>query len=123
MIRSLLFVTLVTATAVHSDALAQPITSRRTFVGKLVTAGAVVATTASNPGMAFAKPTPTRGGKEMIDATHNGTELNGKESGVASGLLGKMGIDDITPDRGSKYSNKGAKPTVMQTANAKNETR
>jgi len=58
MIRSLLFVTLAAASVVRSEALAkaqaaqaQPFGSRRSFVGKLVTAGAVVATAASNPGI------------------------------------------------------------------------
>ena len=133
MIRSLLFVTLAAVSVVQSEALAQaqaqaqPFGSRRSFVGKLVTAGAVVVTTAaSNPAIASAdaKPTPTprqrmAEGKEMVDATHNGTELNGKQSGVASGLLGKMGIDDITPDKGSQYNNKGAQPTATQAANEK----
>jgi len=110
MIRSLLFVTLAAASVVRSEALAkaqaaqaQPFGSRRSFVGKLVTAGAVVATTAaSNPGIASAKPTPTprlgtasadakpppsprrrmSDGKEGSDATHNGTELNGNSNQV-----------------------------------------
>jgi len=30
-----------------------------------------------------------------------------------------MGIDDITPDKGSKYDKKGAQPTAMQAANEK----
>jgi len=80
MIKSLLFVTLAAASVVQSEALAQaqPFGSRRSFVGKLVTAGAVVATAASNP-------TPHRRmteGKKMFDATHNGTELNGKSNQV-----------------------------------------
>jgi|AntRauTorckE5430_2_1112549.scaffolds.fasta_scaffold17139_1 hypothetical protein len=83
--------------------------SRRLFV-KVATTGAVVATAAgSYPGNAQAsqaeEPRKTRsktlrGGKEMSDSTHNGTELNDKEANVAGGLLGKMGLDDITPDKG-----------------------
>jgi len=30
-----------------------------------------------------------------------------------------MGIDDISPDNGSQYDNKGAQPTAMQAANEK----
>jgi hypothetical protein len=42
-----------------------------------------------------------RGGKNASDALHNGTDLNAKESVVASGLLDKMGLNDIAPEKGS----------------------
>ena len=41
-----------------------------------------------------------RGGKGKSDALHNGTDLNKGESAVASGLLDKLGVPDITPDNG-----------------------
>ena len=41
-----------------------------------------------------------RGGKGKSDALHNGTDLNKNESAVASGLLDKLGVPDITPDNG-----------------------
>ena len=41
-----------------------------------------------------------RGGKSKSDALHNGTDLNKNESAVASGLLDKLGVPDITPDNG-----------------------
>ena len=117
MFKSQLFILIVAALAGQSDALAQPPSSRRTFVGRLVTTGAVLVTAgAANPGSARA--VGRRGGKEMIDATHNGTELNGKQSIVASGLLGKMGVDDITPDKGSNYNTKGGKPPAKNNGKA-----
>mmetsp|Transcript_10943 Transcript_10943/g.16421 ORF Transcript_10943/g.16421 Transcript_10943/m.16421 type:complete len:128 (-) Transcript_10943:170-553(-) len=81
--------------------------SRRSFVCKVATtgAGAVVASSAFQASAnAAEEPRQTRsktfrGGKEMSDATHNGTDMNVKEAGVAGGLLGKMGLDDITPDK------------------------
>jgi hypothetical protein len=36
----------------------------------------------------------------MSDALHNGTDLNKGEAAVASSLLDKMGLQDITPDKG-----------------------
>ena len=41
-----------------------------------------------------------RGGKGKSDALHNGVDLNKNESAVASGLLDKLGVPDITPDNG-----------------------
>ena len=41
-----------------------------------------------------------RGGKGRSDALHNGTDLNKGQSAVASGLLDKLGVPDITPDKG-----------------------
>ena len=101
----------------HTDALQCSPFSRRSFIGNLITgtvAGTVIAT---NGNVAWAAETRTtasansdsnrakrsktlRGGKEVMDATHNGTELNEKEVNVAGGLLDKMGVPDITPDRG-----------------------
>jgi hypothetical protein len=118
MFKSQLFILIVAFLAGKSDALAQPPSSRRTFVGRLVTTGAVVVTAgAANPGSARA--IGSRGGKDMIDATHNGTELNGKQAVVASGLLGKMGVDDITPDRGSRYNTKAGSAKPAATAQQK----
>ena len=82
---------------------------RRAFVGNLATMGAgAVAASASFPASAIAADDPRkrrsktlRGGKDVSDATHNGTDLNEKETGVAGGLLGKMGLQDITPDKGA----------------------
>ena len=82
--------------------------SRRAFIGKLGTTASVAAiATTINPSNANA--VGKRGGKEAIDATHNGTDLNGSQATVASSLLDKMGVQDITADKGSQYSttNKG----------------
>jgi hypothetical protein len=87
--------------------------SRRSFVGKLATTGAGAIVASTFPASANAEePRKTRsktfrGGKEMSDATHNGTDMNDKEAGVAGGLLGKMGLDDITPDKGSSAKKSG----------------
>ena len=43
-------------------------------------------------------------GKGASDALHNGTDLNGKQAEVASSLLDKMGLADITPDNGGPSS-------------------
>ena len=50
-----------------------------------------------------------RGGKNMSDALHNGTDLDGGQAAVAGGLLDKMGLSDITPDKGP---NSRAPPTA-----------
>lgn len=67
------------------------------------------------PNIALAADSPAQGKKELLrggknasDALHNGTDLNKKESAVASGLLDKMGLADITPDKGP---NSRAPPT------------
>jgi len=105
-----IFVLIVAFLGEQSDALVQPPSSRRAFVGRLVTTGAIAITAGANPGPALA--VGRRGGKETIDATHNGTDLNGKEAVVASSLLDKMGVADITPDKGTQlnigYGKKGA---------------
>ena len=105
---------------------AMPAFSRRSFFAKAVTTGAVVATAAGTyPGIAQAsgdeEPRQTRskvlrGGKEMSDSTHNGTELNDKEANVAGGLLSKMGLDDITPDKGGGERPKGKAPATNRGA-------
>ena len=81
--------------------------SRRGFFGNVATAGVVAVTAAACPGIASAapeKPKSTRrpafrGGNKVITDTHNGTVLNDKQADVAGGLLGKMGISDISPDK------------------------
>jgi len=41
-----------------------------------------------------------RGGKNLSDALHNGTDLDVEQAAVAGGLLDKLGLGDITPDKG-----------------------
>ncbi len=50
-----------------------------------------------------------RGGKNLSDALHNGTDLDRGQAELAGGLLDKMGLKDITPDKGP---NSRAPPTV-----------
>jgi hypothetical protein len=50
-----------------------------------------------------------RGGKNLSDALHNGTDLDRGQAEVAGGLLDKMGLNDITPDKGA---NSRAPPTA-----------
>ena len=95
------------AITASSEALSQSASSRRAFIGKLSTTASVAAI-ASTVNPSNANAVGKRGGKEAIDATHNGTELNGSQATVASSLLDKMGVQDITADKGSQYSNKGA---------------
>jgi len=90
------------ALSTQTNGLAQTRSSRRSFIGKVAATGAAAVAVGANPGRASA--VGKRGGKEMIDATHNGTPMNGKQDSVAGGLLGKMGLDDITPDKGSSYN-------------------
>jgi len=80
--------------------------SRRSFVTNLATTGAFgIAALTFPTDRACAAPPPSktagrpayRGGNKSITDTHNGTDLNGREAGVASGLLGKMGIDNTDP--------------------------
>lgn len=81
--------------------------NRRNFLAQAgVAATAFVAVV---PNAAFAaEPAATtkpkrgafRGGRGAADDTHNGTDLNTQQASVAGGLLGKMGIPDITPDKG-----------------------
>mmetsp|Transcript_10281 Transcript_10281/g.22878 ORF Transcript_10281/g.22878 Transcript_10281/m.22878 type:complete len:120 (-) Transcript_10281:162-521(-) len=83
--------------------------SRKAFLSKVATTtGALVATGALYPNSALAAPKQKaekkaafRGGKEMSDALHNGTDLNKGQAAMASGLLDKMGLVDITPDKGT----------------------
>jgi hypothetical protein len=51
-----------------------------------------------------------RGGKNMSDALHNGTDLDKGQAEVAGSLLSKMGLVDITPDKGGSSSR--APPTI-----------
>lgn len=105
-----LFLIVAIAILAITQALQAPTFSRRGFVSKVVTTAGAGAVIATHPGSAWAAPTGEkkkkkpafRGGKEVADATHNGTELNTKEADVASGLLGKMGVTDIAPDKDSK---------------------
>ena len=85
----------------------QPGCSRRALLQK--TKDGIIATSLVGmalPQVASAKqPTKQkkellRGGKGKSDALHNGTNLNKGESAVASGLLDKLGVPDITPDNG-----------------------
>ena len=85
-----------------------PVNGRRTFLaqaGVAATAFVVVAPNAALAAESAVKSKPKRGrfrgGRGAADDTHNGTELNGSQADVAGGLLGKMGIPDITPDKGS----------------------
>ena len=80
----------------------QTSTCRRDFISNAVTtaaAGTLLPASASAKEQK-AKRELLRGGKERSDALHNGTDLNTKESEVASGLLEKMGVPDITADKG-----------------------
>ena len=80
--------------------------TRRALVHKLAkSSGAAVASSLLLPNVASAaekkpKKALLRGGKNASDALHNGTDLVGAEAEVASGLLDKMGMSDITPDKG-----------------------
>lgn len=97
--------------AQHAEAF-QPSVSRRALLQNIATtAGAgIVASSAivllpdvASARLAEKKPKKEllRGGKNMSDALHNGTDLNGKEAEVAGSLLDKMGLADITPDNGA----------------------
>jgi hypothetical protein len=46
----------------------------------------------------------------MSDALHNGTDLDKGQAEVAGSLLSKMGLVDITPDKGGSSSR--APPTI-----------
>eukprot|EP00593_Proboscia_inermis_P010473 CAMPEP_0171313294 /NCGR_PEP_ID=MMETSP0816-20121228/40410_1 /TAXON_ID=420281 /ORGANISM="Proboscia inermis, Strain CCAP1064/1" /LENGTH=143 /DNA_ID=CAMNT_0011800449 /DNA_START=37 /DNA_END=468 /DNA_ORIENTATION=+ len=96
------------------EALRPAFSSRRHFFSKVAsTGGLIVATAGTCPSNAWATVAPVppakkqgrpalRGGKEVIDSTHNGTELNEKEANVADGLLSKMGLNDVNPDNGGR---------------------
>ena len=93
------------AAAPAAAALAPAPSSRRAFVARATTACATTgAALASFADGAAAAPKPKkqllRGGKNASDALHNGTDLSGKEAAAAGGLLEKMGLPDITPDKG-----------------------
>ena len=100
---------LAAAIATQQSEALQTVFSRKAFVSRAATACTIVATGASFPESALAaedpkakagKKAPLRGGKNMSDALHNGTDLNKGEAAVASSLLDKMGLPDITPDKG-----------------------
>ncbi|KAL7524648.1 hypothetical protein ACHAWF_001034 [Thalassiosira exigua] len=101
------YVLLVAALAAHADAF-QPAISRKALLQNAARASAsAAAVVLLPPQIASAADAPERkkkellrGGKNLSDALHNGTDLNGGESAVASGLLDKMGLNDITPDKG-----------------------
>ena len=105
---------IVCAFAVQQAAAFQPSISRRALLSNIATA--TTATTSAVvllPNVALAKEQKPkkellRGGKNLSDALHNGTDLNEKEGDVAAGLLDKMGLSDITPDQGT---NSRAPPT------------
>mmetsp|Transcript_14196 Transcript_14196/g.20975 ORF Transcript_14196/g.20975 Transcript_14196/m.20975 type:complete len:124 (+) Transcript_14196:198-569(+) len=114
-----LTVALVVLIAGQSNALQTPVVSRRNILSKVVTTttAATIVLVAGGADSAFAATAPTkkkqeqragafRGGKEVLDAGHNGTELNERQAGVAGGLLDKMGITDIAPDKGGRGSGK-----------------
>ncbi|EJK64075.1 hypothetical protein THAOC_15226 [Thalassiosira oceanica] len=77
--------------------------SRRDFISNAVAtaaAGTLLPASASAKERKASKRELLRGGKERSDALHNGTDLNAKESEMASGLLEKMSVPDITADKG-----------------------
>ena len=82
------------------------VSSRRAILSNIATSSAVVVLLPNIASAATREPNKAgkkellRGGKNASDALHNGTDLNAKEGAVASGLLDKMGLPDITPDNG-----------------------
>ena len=112
---------LITAFVAQYSEAFQPSVTRRAVFQKLATTtvggGLVASSVVLPPGVASAaepkkkKKEMLRGGKDMSDALHNGTDLNGGEAAVASGLLDKMGLNDITPDKGT---NSRAPPTAKK---------
>jgi hypothetical protein len=90
-------------TAAHLSEAFQPSISRRALLSNVASASSAVVflpniASAAEPKQ---KKELLRGGKNLSDALHNGTDLNEKEGAVASGLLDKMGLVDITPDKGT----------------------
>lgn len=76
---------------------------RRDFIANAVTTaatGTLLLPASASAKEQKAKRELLRGGKGRSDALHNGTDLNTKESEVASGLLDKLGVPDITADKG-----------------------
>ena len=103
---------IVCAFAVQQAAAFQPSISRRALLSNIATT-ATTSAVVLLPNVALAKEQKPkkellRGGKNLSDALHNGTDLNEKEGDVAAGLLDKMGLSDITPDQGT---NSRAPPT------------
>eukprot|EP00956_Cyclotella_meneghiniana_P031660 scaffold83778_cov73-Cyclotella_meneghiniana.AAC.6 len=81
----------------------QSVISRKDLISNIATASSIILL----PNVASAAETkagtkaPLRGGKNASDALHNGTDLNKVESAVAGGLMEKMGLPDIAPDKDS----------------------
>jgi hypothetical protein len=101
---------IIGAITAHQSEAFQPSISRRALLSNIASASSAVVflpniASAAEPKQ---KKELLRGGKNLSDALHNGTDLNEKEGAVASGLLDKMGLVDITPDKGS---NSRAPPT------------
>ena len=92
----------VAITAAQQSAAFQPSISRRTILSNIATSSAVILVPeiASAADRKAGKKELLRGGKNLSDALHNGTDLNAKEGAVAAGLLDKMGLNDIQPDNG-----------------------
>ncbi|CAB9528496.1 expressed unknown protein [Seminavis robusta] len=99
------------------------ISSRRGFGATLAAGAAIVVGSQSavaaddDAGKKKANNNKTKkdkGGYEYAaaDATWYGTVLNEKESQVAGGLLDKLGVDDIAPDKDAKTAGKGKFNTV-----------
>ena len=87
------------------EAFQPSVSSRRAILSKIATSSAVVVLLPNIASAATREPKAgkkelLRGGKNASDALHNGTDLNAKEGAVASSLLDKMGLQDITPDNG-----------------------
>ena len=98
------YATIITAAALAAQQCHgfQSVISRKDLLSNIVTASSVVLlpNVASAVEKAGTKA-PLRGGKNASDALHNGTDLNKVESAVAGGLMEKMGLPDIAPDKDS----------------------
>ena len=93
----------VVITAAQQSAAFQPSISRRALLSNIATTSSAVILVpeiASAADRKAGKKELLRGGKNLSDALHNGTDLNAKEGAVAAGLLDKMGLNDIQPDNG-----------------------
>ena len=96
---------IIAAIAADQSAAFQPAISRKALLQNLVkssaSAGVLLLPQIATAAEPKRKKQALRGGKNMSDKLHNGTDLNRGESSVASGLLDKMGLVDITPDKGA----------------------
>jgi hypothetical protein len=101
---------IIGAITAHQSAAFQPSISRRALLSNIATTASATSAVVLFPNIASAaqpkagKKALLRGGKGASDALHNGTDLNGKQAQVASSLLDKMGLADITPDNGGPSS-------------------